>query len=166
MDLGAGICSPRQARCDLCPVGAGCSARLRPDPTDLPVKPAKAAKPVRRGNVLIIINEQHQLVMTQRPPTGLLGGMMGFPSDGWDQTDPDPALQAALAGRPARRLSRRLHHTFTHFTADLQISLYQVKSSLLLPPGFEWSDITPDDWPSLFSKAWHIAASDNSLHIA
>ena len=160
MDLGAGVCGPKQARCDRCPLAPGCAARLRPDPAELPVKLAKAPKPVRRGTVQIIMNDNQQVVMIQRPPTGLLGGMMGFPSDGWDKTDPDPVLHGALLHRPVYRPFRRLHHTFTHFTADLQVFVYNVDSSFTLPPACIWTEINPDDWPSLFRKAWHIALSD------
>ena len=163
MDLGAGVCGPKYARCDSCPLAAGCAARLRPDPAGLPVKPARAPKPVRRGTVLIIRNDRQQVAMIQRPPTGLLGGMMGFPSDGWDKTDPDLSLQAALADKSAHIISRRLHHTFTHFMADLAVSLYEVDHGFVLPTGCVWTEIRPDDWPSLFRKAWQIALSESDV---
>ena len=159
MDLGAGICTPKQARCEICPLSGGCAARHRPNPEELPVRPARTATPVRRGRILIILNERHQVVMVQRPPTGLLGGMMGFPSSGWDKSDMDHTLWAALADTPLHDLPDRLRHTFTHFTAELDISLVQVTASFSLPEGCVWAEIRPDDWPSLFRKAWRLAAA-------
>ncbi len=156
MDIGAGVCTPKQARCGLCPLAKGCAARHLPNPAELPVKPVRMAKPVRRGTVLVISNDKHQVVMIQRPPTGLLGGMMGFPADGWDKSDMDHSLLAALEGAPVQAIPQQLSHTFTHFTAELAVSHIQLDAAWPLPEGYIWADIKPDDWPSLFRKAWRL----------
>ena len=159
MDLGAGVCTPKQARCDLCPLLKGCAGRHLADPSSLPVRPVKSAKPVRQGNVLLIINDNQQVVMMQRPPSGLLGGMLGFPSSGWDKTGMDQTLTAALAELQRHDLPGQLRHVFTHFTAEVQVSLVQASNDLSLPAGYFWTEICPDDWPSLFKKAWQFAAA-------
>ena len=164
MDLGARVCTPKQARCDLCPLTHGCTGRHLPDPAALPVKPQKSAKPVRRGKVLIITNDKNQVVMKQRPPKGLLGGMMAFPSSGWDKTDMDQALLATLPASQITALPGQFSHIFTHFTAELVISHITVAQDWRLPDGYIWSDIKPDDWPSLFKKAWQRAASLQQLN--
>lgn len=158
MDLGAGICTPKKARCDVCPLMKGCAGRHLENPAALPVKPVKSAKPVRKGKMLLIVNHKKQVLMQQRPPSGLLGGMLGFPSSGWDKSVMDPALTDALKESKLRELPGQLRHIFTHFTAEMQISYVQVDNSFYLPAGYFWGDITPDDWPSLFKKAWQLAA--------
>ena len=52
MDIGAGVCTPKQAKCDICPLAAGCAARRRPNPEDLPVKASKASKAGAAGRNL------------------------------------------------------------------------------------------------------------------
>ena len=163
MDLGAGVCTPKQARCTICPLAKGCAGRHLPDPAVLPVKPVKSAKPVRQGKVLLIMNQKQQVVMMQRPPSGLLGGMLGFPSSGWDKSAIDQTLNAALADSPCHDLPDQLRHTFTHFTAEVQISLVQVAEDWSVPAGYFWAEICPDDWPSLFKKAWRLAAASPGL---
>lgn len=163
MDLGATVCTPKQARCDLCPLAKGCAGRHLPEPAVLPVKPVKSAKPVRQGKVLLITNQDQQVVMMQRPPSGLLGGMLGFPSSGWDKTAIDQTLAAALADKPLLDLPDQLKHTFTHFTAELQISLVQIDKDWSVPAGYFWAEICPDDWPSLFKKAWQLAAASKGF---
>lgn len=163
MDLGASICAPKRARCHVCPLATGCAARYRPNPADLPVKPAKGVKPVRKGRLMIIINEEDgQVVMVKRPSKGLLGGMMGFPSSGWDKTQMDQKLLASLSGLYLVRLPHHLRHSFTHFTADLEVSLVWVSRGWRMPKGYIWAPISPDDWPSLFKKAWQLGDDVNS----
>ena len=163
MDLGAGVCTPKQARCAICPLAKGCAGRHLPDPALLPLKLLKSAKPVRQGKVLLIMNQKQKVVMMQRPPSGLLGGMLGFPSSGWDKSAIDQTLNAALADSPCHDLPDQLRHTFTHFTAEVQISLVQVAEDWSVPAGYFWAEICPDDWPSLFKKAWRLAAASPGL---
>src|SRR5690606_32185386 len=56
MDLGATLCAPRRTACMLCPLRQGCAASLLPDPTVLPVRATKAARPVRYGHAYLVTN--------------------------------------------------------------------------------------------------------------
>ena len=97
--------------------------------------------------------------MTRRAPTGLLGGMMGFPSTGWDKSHHDQKLLAALADARKIRLPQGFSHIFTHFRADMEVFHIQVSASWQPPENYSWADINPDDWPTLFRKAWQQAES-------
>lgn len=164
MDLGAGICTSRKAKCNICPLASGCAARRRPNPEDLPVKPAKKAKPVRQGEIYVITHPDNQILMTQRAPTGLLGGMMGLPSSGWDNSEQEQKLLAALADVQKIRLPQGFSHVFTHFRADIEVFHIQVSAFWQPPENYSWSEISPDDWPTLFKKAWQQAASFLECH--
>ena len=159
MDLGAGVCTPRRAKCDICPLANGCAASLRPNPADLPVKLAKTAKPVRQGEIYVITNSGKQILMTRRAPTGLLGGMMGLPSNGWDKSERDQQLLMALTGLQKLRLQKGFSHVFTHFRADIEIFYIKVNASWQPPDSYSWAEIKPDNWPSLFRKAWGLSSS-------
>ena len=154
MDIGAGICTPKQAKCDICPLCAGCEARHRPNPEDLPVKLPTTVKPVRKGQIYVITHPDNQILITRRAPTGLLGGMVGLPSSGWDRSEQDQNLLSALADTQKIRLPQSFSHVFSHFRADIEIFYIQVSVSWQPPENYRWADISPDDWPSLFKKAW------------
>ena len=153
MDIGAGVCTPKQAKCDICPLAAGCAARRRPNPADLPVKPVKTAKPVRQGKIYVITHPNNQILMMRRAPTGLLGGMMGLPSSGWDKSHQDQNLLVALADARKIRLPQGFTHIFTHFRADMEIFHIQVSASWQPPENYSWADISPDDLANIVQKS-------------
>ena len=79
MELGSSICKPRAPLCEACPVAEMCVARLElDDPSVLPVKAQKSARPhyeVTAG----LIWKGDMLLVAQRRPDGMLGGMWEFP---------------------------------------------------------------------------------------
>ncbi len=106
MDLGATICTPRRPACVLCPLAATCVARISGRQDVLPLKLAKAERPVRRGSVFYVTREPGEVLVRTRPPRGLFGGMAEFPGSDWNtEGDPD-GLRARsrriIAGWPSR----------------------------------------------------------------
>jgi A/G-specific adenine glycosylase len=78
MELGATVCLPQAPKCLLCPLNNLCQARLLGLERSLPVKPAK--KPLPHYDVTAaVINHNGQVLIAQRPPEGLLGGLWEFP---------------------------------------------------------------------------------------
>jgi A/G-specific adenine glycosylase len=79
MELGAMVCMPQRALCTLCPLRAECRGFSRL--ADVTVLPKKA--PTRRiphyDIGAAIIERGGKILITQRPPEGLLGGMWEFP---------------------------------------------------------------------------------------
>lgn len=160
MDLGATICTPRNPACGICPLLDGCAARRMGIATSLPRKLPKAAKPVRHG-VLWIARTGGALVLERRPERGLLGGMWGFPGDGWDGAGGPPPLEAALWQEQGE-----VRHTFTHFhlvlrllVADLPAGAIPRRGTLVPREAFR-----PGDLPTVMRKAWDIAASAFTPH--
>lgn len=79
MDLGATICLPNgEPLCDQCPWTLHCSAHKHGTELCYPVVPAKKARTVSTHTV-ILLRFENQIYLEQRPETGLLSGMMGFP---------------------------------------------------------------------------------------
>jgi A/G-specific adenine glycosylase len=120
MDLGATICTPRSPACGICPVMNFCAARRAGIAADLPRKTPKAAKPTRTGTVWVARRPDGALLVERRPERGLLGGMLGFPGDGWDGSAGVAPLDAGW--RPAGEV----RHTFTHFHLKLAIQAGRV----------------------------------------
>lgn len=154
MDLGAAICTARDARCLLCPLQALCKGRAQGDPVRLPVKAAKKARPARRGTAFWI--ERHDAVwLVTRPGKGMLGGMRALPDDGWSARG-DGSGEGPVAG--AWEPGGVVRHGFTHFDLELAVAVY---AGTAAPAGEgEWwpvERIAEAGLPTLFAKAAAIA---------
>ena len=119
MDLGATICTPASPACGLCPLAFACAARAGGIAASLPRKAAKAAKPLRRGFVYLARRADGAMLLETRPPSGLLGGMLGFPTSDWSEA---PAEDPPLAGN-WHDPGLEVRHTFTHFHLRLALRL-------------------------------------------
>lgn len=151
MDLGATICTPRNPACGICPLAEDCAGRAAGIAAELPRKLAKQPKPQRRGVVWVVQRGDGAVLVERRPARGLLGGMLGFPGDGWDGTHGEAPLRAAW------RDAGEVRHTFTHFHLALQVMVARADGN---PERGEFMpDFNPDDLPSLMHKAWQAATT-------
>ena len=159
MDLGASICIPKAPRCGICPLAKSCAVAGQPQAALLPVKPAKKAKPKRKG-VIFIAQHDEKTLMIKRPDKGLLGGMMVFPTKGWLSSYDAPA---SLADAPFDgdwiELPQLVRHVFTHFELELTIyhlSLADMKDISMIGDnsGVKW--VSPDEvgLASVMKKVW------------
>ncbi len=125
MDLGATICTPRKPRCVLCPWRPACRAARSGRAEDLPVKAAKAERPIRRAIAFWVTAPSGAILLRRRPERGLLGGMIEVPSSEW-RTGTPPDLQDVCKEAPVaadwRLLPGLVRHTFTHFHLELQVA--------------------------------------------
>ena len=158
MDLGATICAPRRPRCLLCPLALWCRARAGGDPEALPVKPAKKAKPKRRGTAYWI-EQNGQVWLVTRAAKGMLGGMRALPDDGWiarqdGHETPPLAAQWRSLGRVA--------HSFTHFDLELQLKRAASPDTSALTDGEWWPVVGLESagLPTVFAKAARLALAE------
>ena len=79
MDLGATVCTPRQPRCQTCPWQGNCAAYAAGDPARFPVKDASKTLPFQVIGVGVVLDETGRVLIDQRLPEGLLGGLWEFP---------------------------------------------------------------------------------------
>lgn len=120
MDLGATLCTRSNPDCQRCPLYSSCQARQSGTPTEWPHKKPKKVKPIRQTLMLLAVNDQGSVLLQRRPPSGLWGGLWGFP-----QFDEQQALlaYAKTLGRYSEADIEQwdnVKHSFTHF--DLQIT--------------------------------------------
>jgi len=78
MDLGATLCTPKSPDCPACPLDANCQARLLGIQEQRPLQLPKPAVPHYQVTAAVI-QKSEQVLITRRPPDGLLGGMWEFP---------------------------------------------------------------------------------------
>jgi A/G-specific adenine glycosylase len=156
MDLGATICTPRNPACGICPWSGECLARQQGIAADLPRKTAKPEKPTRDGVVWVAIRRGDGAVLLEtRPGRGLLGGMPGFPGDGWDGAGGMAPLTADWAEAGAVR------HTFTHFHLSLTVRVAEVADDAVPRRGgfVARTEFRPADLPTVMRKVWDRAAA-------
>ncbi len=125
MDLGREVCTPRQPRCDLCPLHDLCVARVQGRQHDLPVRSPRRKVPHYTVTAGVIWNEEGKVLLAQRPAEGLLGGLWEFPGG---KVEPGETLEACLkrelreeldieveVGEPVAVVS----HAYSHFRITL-----------------------------------------------
>jgi len=79
MDLGAMICTPKDPQCPKCPLTDLCKAYGSGKPERFPSKTMKKKVP-HINAVSAIIRRNEKVLLRQRPPKGLLGGLWEFPN--------------------------------------------------------------------------------------
>lgn len=118
MDLGATVCTRSRPGCDRCPLAEGCVAHARGEETRFPERKPARVKPVRQVTFLILENDQGALLLQKRPPSGIWGGLWGFPECA-ENTD----ISQRLAETGFELLEHRdlpaMRHTFSHFHLDI-----------------------------------------------
>ncbi|MFO8024964.1 A/G-specific adenine glycosylase [Thiohalophilus sp.] len=120
MDLGATLCRRRQPDCPACPLSDGCQARRHGDPHDYPGRKPRKALPVRQTTMLILQNSAGEVLLEQRPPAGIWGGLWSFP----ECPVQIPARQwcTEQLGLETSELAPQppLRHSFSHYHLDIQ----------------------------------------------
>ncbi|OFC71126.1 A/G-specific adenine glycosylase [Alteromonas confluentis] len=116
MDLGAMVCTRSKPRCDECPLQSGCLAYAQGRQAEFPGKKPKKTLPVRTTTMLAVFYNG-TVLMEQRPPTGLWGGLFGFLETELPVDDAIKALPFEISGHKALEGFR---HTFSHFHLDIQ----------------------------------------------
>ena len=120
MDMGATICTRSRPKCDICPIHSACQAHQSDSATLFPHKKPKKVLPVRKSNMLLLQNAQQEVLLIQRPPSGIWGGLWGFPElpEGEDAVS---WCQERLGLKPGELNHWRVvRHTFSHFHLDIQ----------------------------------------------
>ncbi len=79
MDLGAMICTPKDPQCNRCPLRLICKAKASGNPEGYPSKREKIEIP-HVVAFAAVIQRDGKVLLNQRPPKGLLGGLWEFPN--------------------------------------------------------------------------------------
>ena len=149
MDLGATICTPRNPACAICPLMRHCDARQQGIAAQLPRRSPKPPKPQRTG-IAWIARSGDALLLERRPARGLLGGLLAFPSTGWDRRDLPPP------GRACWHPIGAVRHVFTHFTLDLTVMTGELSGPPLRGHLVGRAEFDPAALPGLMRKVWDL----------
>lgn len=139
MDLGATICTPKKPACSLCPWSVPCQARQQGIAETFPRKEAKKQGALRLGAAFVAVREDGQILLRDRPPRGLLGGMAEVPGSDWSASfDIDQALTLAPLTAKWERVPGMVRHVFTHFPLELAVYRARLPAYTSAPSGSRW----------------------------
>ena len=149
MDLGATVCKPRNPQCGSCPIKIYCQSFHHGLTRQIPRKTPKKIKPVRYGYAFVSKNENN-IILELRPPRGLLGGMLCFPTSNWESSNEMklcPPFETKWV-----TVNEVVSHTFTHFKLSLKIVCATVE---FVPEGYiikSLENFDRNSLPSLMRK--------------
>ncbi|MDR3426778.1 A/G-specific adenine glycosylase [Silvimonas sp.] len=114
MDLGATLCTPKKPACLTCPLNEDCVARREGRQLELPAPKPKKKIPERQ-TVMLLVSDHGRLLLEQRPPTGIWGGLWCLP-----ETSTTLAAEQDFQSRFGLQIELEpslpeLVHVFTHF---------------------------------------------------
>jgi len=124
MDLGATVCTPRTPDCPHCPLMELCEAARLGLQAERPVSTPRQRVPHYNVTAAIIWRDG-QVLIAQRPPDGLLGGLWEFPGG---KCEPQETLAECLAREIREELGIEImvgaplppvSHAYTHFRITL-----------------------------------------------
>lgn len=125
MDLGATLCTRSKPHCADCPVNSHCSAYRQERTSEFPGKKPAKILPVRQALMLMLRqgDRGEHVLLQQRPPSGIWGGLWSFPQPEVNSDD-HPALQEWCRDKLGYELADiqswpELRHTFSHFHLDI-----------------------------------------------
>ena len=131
MDLGATLCTRSRPACARCPLADGCQGLASGEPQRFPGKKPKKTLPVKQTRMLIIRNASGEILLQQRPPSGIWGGLWSFPAIEDSAAPTAEQFCRQTLGLTVRETERwaSYRHTFSHFHLEIEPVLLQLQSA-------------------------------------
>jgi len=120
MDLGATVCTRSKPSCEICPLTKVCEAHSTGQEKVFPNSKPKKKLPVKSVSMLLLRNSQQELLLEQRPPSGIWGGLWSFPEFKNKETLWS-YCQEKLGEKTDHTIKiASLRHTFSHYHLDIE----------------------------------------------
>ena len=126
MDFANAVCKPKKPNCNHCPISPSCLSLKLGVVENIPAKPVKKDKPIRRGFVFFIKIQPNSFLLERRPSEGILGGLLGFPTTEWEVIKNKPTLPLNAKWTFTKQL---VTHQFSHFKLELEIVIGEKETS-------------------------------------
>ncbi|GAB1394428.1 A/G-specific adenine glycosylase [Rhodocyclaceae bacterium] len=143
MDMGAMICTRTKPRCTHCPVVMQCVAYAEDRIGELPTPKPHRAIP-QQEVVLLVIRQGDRVLLVQRPPTGIWGGLLSLPELPEGDDAADFCAQQFKLRIDAISPAPTFQHSFTHFRLGIQPLICTTRSHVKPPAGYRW--LGRKDW--------------------
>ncbi len=119
MDLGAMVCTRRRPQCHACPLAEQCEAHAQGREHAYPAPKPRREKPIRYIRMLLLCSPQHQVLLEQRPPSGVWGGLWSFPECPMDADIPTWCREHYGVAVQDYQTWATLRHTLSHFHLEI-----------------------------------------------
>lgn len=118
MDLGATVCKRSSPDCELCPFHKECRAYADGSWANHPGKKPKKTLPVKTVAMLLLQNRDNEILLYQRPESGIWGGLWSLPEI---EVDVDAAehVRGHYGDFSAMEELDPFRHTFSHYHLDI-----------------------------------------------
>jgi A/G-specific adenine glycosylase len=119
MDLGATLCTRSKPDCARCPLADHCQALQSNNVANFPSKKVRKKIPKRETYALILLSENNEILLEQRPNHGIWGGLFSLP-------EASDVLQAQIITKQFILRSEKyaqlttITHQFSHFQLAIQ----------------------------------------------
>jgi A/G-specific adenine glycosylase len=129
MDLGATVCRRSKPLCSDCPLQPLCQAHSAQRVDAYPGKKTSKTLPVRRTCMLLLYDAAHAVLLEQRPPVGIWGGLWSFPECPVDSDPVQWSREHLHLQISETHTLPSLRHTFSHFHLDITPVLARADSA-------------------------------------
>ncbi len=130
MDLGATVCTPRNPKCEVCPVRLLCCAKSANLIEKFPLRKQRIIRKTKAVTLVVALDQSNRLLLERRPPSGIWGGLWSFPEfpghiddvRNWFRQNYAINISIIQTWNP-------FHHDFTHFRLKITPLIVQITDS-------------------------------------
>lgn len=134
MDLGATLCTRTKPRCTECPLQSLCSAYQLDRVADFPNAKIKKVRPERDVHLILLENSQQQILLHQRPDSGIWGGLWCLPEVAEKEAILPWCRQNRMPKTTLQYTFEPIKHILTHFTLYLHVHYVSCNASQIKSP--------------------------------
>ncbi len=133
MDYGSSVCVPRNPKCDICKINRLCESHKKNLQSLLPLKIKKIGKKnIKYTRAYVLINEQDEILVRNRPSKGMLASMLEVPNDNWVENK-KLLSHDELISKIKTKLKHKgsIEYSFSHFDLETEIYFGNIKKNKL-----------------------------------
>ena len=133
MDYGSSVCVPRNPKCNICKINNLCQSHKKNLQSLLPLKIKKTGKKnIKYTRAYVLINEQDEILVRNRPSKGMLASMLEVPNDNWVENK-KLLSHDELISKLKTKLKHKgsIEYSFSHFNLETDIYFGNIKKNKL-----------------------------------
>ena len=151
MDLATSICKVKNPECNICPLNVSCKTFQENLYFLLKRKKNNInKKPIRKGTIFVIFNQEGKILMERRPDKGLFASMLVLPGYGWDNSE--SISFSKLEKLNLKTIEKKIIHNFSHFKTLITVKTAYVNQNLKIGKKYNWYSLNQKNLPNLMLK--------------
>ena len=133
MDYGSEICLPRNPKCENCSINKFCQSYKKKLQYKIPNKSKnKILKTIKYTRAYVIVNENNEILVRNRPSKGMLASMLEVPNDNWVKNKNLLSTDHIVKKLKTNlKLKGSFEYSFSHFDLETEIFYGNIKKAQL-----------------------------------